>query len=194
MDKKVLLAGLVCGIVMFFWGILSHAVLGLGETGIRSIPSEGTVIPALQNSIKEAGFYFFPPKEDETSAKTKEAREAAFTEKYKTGPSGIIVYNMPTGTEPISPKRLVTQAVIDVVVGIFAAFLLSRAATGIPGFGGRVGFVALIGLVSGAAVLLPYWNWYGFPTDFTIASMADQVIGFGLGGIVLAAMIKPTTV
>jgi len=94
----------------------------------------------------------------------------------------------------MSPGRLITQAIIDIVCGIFAAILLSKAAAGIPGFAGRVGFVALIGLTAGTAILLPYWNWYGFPTNFTVASIADQVIEFGLGGIVLAAMIKPTTV
>lgn len=39
-------------------------------------------------------------------------------------------------------------------------------------------------------VHLPYWNWYGFPADFTLAGMADQIIGFILVGFPLAAIVK----
>ena len=37
-----------------------------------------------------------------------------------------------------------------------------------------------------------YWNWYGFPTEFEIAEAVDQVVGWFLGGLVLAALVRPT--
>jgi len=36
-----------------------------------------------------------------------------------------------------------------------------------------------------------YWNWYGFPTVFTAAQLADRLIGFVLIGVTLAAIVKP---
>jgi hypothetical protein len=37
MTKKILLAGLVGGIVIYIWGIISHIVLPLGMVGIQQI-------------------------------------------------------------------------------------------------------------------------------------------------------------
>ncbi len=38
---------------------------------------------------------------------------------------------------------------------------------------------------------IPYWNWFGFPTDFIAAEAIDQVLGRFLAGLVLAAIVKP---
>jgi hypothetical protein len=49
------------------------------------------------------------------------------------------------------------------------------------------------GTVQGFAwveVNLPYWNWYRFPADFTIGAGLDTVIGWLLGGFLIAWMIQ----
>ncbi len=73
---------------------------------------------------------------------------------------------------------------------LVAAFLLSQALGTLTSFGSRVLFVTLIGLVPFLALSASYWNWYGFPTGFTFAELVDQVGGFGLAGLVLAALVK----
>jgi len=40
MAKKVLVGGVVGGIVLFVWGAVSHMVLPLGEVGIKEMPNE----------------------------------------------------------------------------------------------------------------------------------------------------------
>jgi len=52
-------------------------------------------------------------------------------------------------------------------------------------------FVTLLGLSAWVAIAIPYWNWYGFPTDFTMGKGIEQVLGFFLAGLVLAAIVKP---
>ncbi len=51
---------------------------------------------------------------------------------------------------------------------------------------GRVAFVAGIGVAIGVAGSLPEWNWYGFSTVFTAFEMGDVIVGWFLGGLVLA--------
>jgi hypothetical protein len=34
--------------------------------------------------------------------------------------------------------------------------------------------------------MLPYWNWYRFPLDFTLAALAEQLIGWLLAGAAMA--------
>jgi hypothetical protein len=51
-----------------------------------------------------------------------------------------------------------------------------------------------MGLFGFLSILVSYWNWYGFPTDFTIGAVLDEVIGWFLAGLVLAAIVRPTKI
>jgi hypothetical protein len=52
--------------------------------------------------------------------------------------------------------------------------------------------VTLVGLLASLIILVPYWNWYGYPTDFTLAQIAENTVGWLLAGIVLAAIVRPS--
>ena len=60
MAKRVVIAGILGGVVIFLWGYLAHTVLGLGEVGIKELSNEQAVVGALRASTSEPGFYFFP--------------------------------------------------------------------------------------------------------------------------------------
>ena len=185
MMKKILIGGIVGGIVIFVWGAVSHMVLPLGETGIKQIPNEDAVIAAMRQSIPEPGLYFFPGMD--MSHKPSDEEQKAWTAKYTAGPTGILVYH-PQGEAPVSPRQLLTELASNVLMALLAAFLLSMAS---GSFGRRVLFVALLGLFSWLSISVSYWNWYGFPTDFSLAEAVDQVVGCFLAGLVLAAIVKP---
>jgi hypothetical protein len=58
---RILLAGVLGGIVMFIWTSIAHMALPLGEAGINEIPNESAVLSAMQSSIGEkTGLYIFP--------------------------------------------------------------------------------------------------------------------------------------
>ena len=88
--------------------------------------------------------------------------------------------------------QLLTELLSNMAAALVAAFLLAKAAG--LGFGARVLFVALLGLFSNLDLRLSasYCNWYGFPTDYTLAVLADGVMGWCLGGLALAGILKPT--
>jgi hypothetical protein len=58
---KILLAGILGGIVMFIWTSIAHMPLPLGEAGICEIPNEAAVLSEMQSNIGEqTGLYIFP--------------------------------------------------------------------------------------------------------------------------------------
>ncbi len=185
MGKKIVLGGIVAGIVVFIWGAVSHMVLGLGEAGIKSLPNEQAVLSALSTNIPEPGFYFFPWVDQKGS---KEQMDA-WTEKYRTGPAGIMIYK-PQGGEPMPLGKFVTELVTNILAALLAAFLLSKAVGSLGGLFGKAVFVALFGLFAGLEIDLSYWNWYGFPNSYTCAYIVDHVIAWFLGGLVLALFLK----
>lgn len=192
MTKKILVAGVLGGVVLFLWGSISHLVLPLGEIGIKTIPNEAGVMAAMRANLSERGFYFFPGYE-QTPDMSDEERQAVvreWQEKYEAGPIGILIYN-PRGRKALSLGQLLTELLSDVLAALVAAFLLAQAAPTLAAYGVRVLFVVLLAVFAVLNTTMAYWNWYSFPTDYTLATIADEVIGWALAGAALAALLKP---
>jgi hypothetical protein len=64
-------------------------------------------------------------------------------------------------------------------------------ATGLTKYTSRVGLILVLGVLSGIATNVEYWNWYGFPANYTVGVIADEVIGFLVVGLIVAALVKP---
>ena len=95
---KILLAGILGGIVMFIWTSIAHMALPLGEAGIREIPNEAAVLSEMQSNIGEqTGLYIFPGPGVGKNATRQEKNEAMkhVAEKMATNPSGILMYHGP---------------------------------------------------------------------------------------------------
>ena len=191
MAKKILLGGILGGIVFFLWASFSHLVLPLGKAGIRQIPNEAAVLAAMRVAISEPGFYIFPGMA-ESAGMTKEQQAAAMNEwqeKYRRGPTGILIYH-PQGREALSPKQLLTELGSNIVAALVIAILLAMAAPGLGGYAVRVCFVACFGLFSFLDIHVSYWNWYGFPASYTLAALVDGVVGWALAGLAMGAIVK----
>jgi hypothetical protein len=76
-SMRILLAGILGGIVMFIWTSIAHMALPLGEAGIGEIPNESVVLSAMQSSIGEkTGLYIFPGLGLGKNASREEKNEA----------------------------------------------------------------------------------------------------------------------
>lgn len=181
---RIILAGIAGGLLLFFWGAFSHMVLPLGEVGVKSMPNEAPVMSAMKANITEPGLYFYPGLAGGHSA--NEAEQAAWTEKYKAGPNGILIYH-PTGGDPMPPSMLIVELLSNIFACIVAAFVISMT---VASFVGRVFASALFGLVAWLSIDVSYWNWYGFPTDYIGAQAVDQVVGWLLAGIPIGFILK----
>ncbi len=186
---KILLAGILGGIVMFIWTSVAHMFLPLGEAGISEIPTESAVLSAMQSNIGEqTGLYIFPGPGVGKNATRQEKSEAMkhMAEKMATNPSGILMYHGP-GRPFTLGKWLGIEFGTELLEAILVVFLLAQ--TGIASFAGRVGFVLLAGILAALATNVSYWNWYGFPCVYTAGYMFIQIIGFLCVGIVAAFVL-----
>ncbi len=189
--KKILLAGLLGGLAMFIWESIAHIALPLGEAGIKGLEAhEAPMMAAFKEHIKEPGFYFFPAPEDKPgmTAAQKEKSMADSGVRMASEPTGILIVH-PNGYPPNMGQRLPVQFAGDVLIMLIAAYLLSKAGA-LSGYGARVLFVTLMGLLPTLAIDMPEWNWYGFPDTYLAAQFLVHVVGFALGGLVLARLVK----
>jgi hypothetical protein len=189
MSTRILIAGILGGVVMFFWNFVAHELLPLGEMGVRVMTNEDAVTGALQTNLDDnPGFYFFPSG-GLTPDATREQKKAAMKkmeEQMAAGAAGVLIYHPKRVFN--FPKRLIEQFATDLAEALLAVFLLAQ--TRINGFGGKVGFVLTAGILAAITTNVPYANWYGFPKDFTLGQMITQIVGFLLVGIV-AALVMP---
>jgi hypothetical protein len=183
--KKVLLPGILGGLLVFVWSAFAHMVLPIGEMGLKTIPSnEEAVLNAMKGNIQQSGLYFMPGID--MSKKPSDAERNAWQSKYEAGPTAFLVYH-PTGEKAMSPGQLIRQALFNILCGLIAAFIISSTVASLTT---RGIMVALMGLFAWVEVNLPYWNWYRFPADFTFGAGLDTVIGWLLGGFLIAWMIQ----
>ena len=187
---KILLAGILGGVVMFIWTSIAHMALPLGEAGIREVANESAVLSAMQSNIgDQTGLYIFPGPGVEKNATRQEKNEAMkhMAEKMATNPSGILMYHAPGRPFTIG-KWLGIEFGTELLEAILVAFLLVQ--TRIVSFSGRVGFVLVAGILAAITTNVSYWNWYGFPCVYTASYMFIQIVGFLLVGVV-AALVLP---
>jgi len=182
---KVLLAGLLGGLVAFAWGAVSHMVLNLGSMGIQKLPREAAVMATLSEELSEPGLFVFPGVKP--GVELSDDEQAQFDARYRKGPTGFLVYH-PTGREPMPPERLGLQVASDVVSALIAAVLLSMMTR--VGYLRRVLFVTLLGAFAWASTDVPMWNWYRFPDDFTVGRLLDQLACWFAAGLVIAGIVS----
>lgn len=172
---RILLAGILGGIVMYVWTSIAHVATPLGETGISTLPKEAAAMSALSASIGDGhGLYLFPARMSGKSAGPNE------------GPMGFLVYR-PHVVYSLNPSNLAVEFVTELVEAIIAALLLSFAA--LSGYLSRAGFVTLVGITAAICTNVPYWNWYGFPTRYTLATAFIEIVGYLVAGLVIAWLL-----
>lgn len=189
--KRIILGAVVGGIAMFLWEGLAHEALPLGEAGLKGLSAESPAVAAIKQNINAPGFYLFPWVEETpgmTSAQKQQAAQKSM-QQAKVGPAGLMVVH-PEGMDYSMPKLLGIQCVLDILTMLLASVLVSWCAV-LKGYGARVLFVAALGLLPTLTVHLPLWNWYNFPGAYTAAQFVVHAVGFLLGGLVVAALVRP---
>lgn len=169
--KNNIVAVLLSAVVLFFWGFVSWTVLPWHNIVANKFVSESSVAQVLKQNAPTAGIYYLPFAEED----------------HKTGEAAAFVNVLPNGFD-MNMGKLMAIGVLGQVVAAFLVVLLLRNTSNLR-YWGRVGFVALIGLVIGFVSHFPYWNWFSFSTAYVIVTILDSVIAWSLAGLVMARFV-----
>ena len=183
MSKGVFLGAVIGGTVMFLWGAISHMLLPSCGLGMKALPEEDRILAVLKSSIPEPGVYVFPWDEPRTDMEHTE------TPALVDGPNGLLVYR-PHGSWDVGARQPIVELLADIGCALVAGAALFASRSRLPSYARRAAFVAVLGLLPWLAITVSNWNWYHFPTPYLLADLVDQVVGFALTGLVLAATVK----
>lgn len=169
---RVLIAGILGGIAMYVWASVAH-LSPLGAVGVKPVPNQAVAVATLKLDLGESrGLYVFPGA---MAAKGGPA----------TGAAGLIVYS-PHAPLTLSPRQLGAEFGLEIVESLLLAGVLALVA---GGFGARFGAALLVGAIAAITTNLSYWNWYGFPVDYTVATGFTELVKYLVAGVVIALVL-----
>jgi hypothetical protein len=185
---KVLLAGLVGGVVFFAAGAVLHILTPLAHVGLSAMDAtrEGVVIEVMKSAMNERRIYRFPGWD---FADPQSGEKEPYKSRNASGPTGLIVYAPGPGLTSMA-QPLAVEFATNVIEGLIAAYIVASLAVGTSYFK-RVLIVALIGVSASFSIDASYWNWYRFPTEYFEAQLVMTSVGALLSGLVIAKLAAP---
>jgi hypothetical protein len=187
--KRVVLAGVLGAIAMFMWSAVAHMFTPLGTAGISELPNEPAVLKAMQASMgSNPGLYRFPGLGVGANPTREQQNQAMqqYQAKLDQNPSGILIYH-PPGVKGLTPSKFVIEFLTELAEALIVAFLIahSRATT----LGGRVVVGMMAGIAAGITTNISYWNWDGFPGNYTLAFTTIELVAYLVAAIVAGLVL-----
>ena len=174
--KNNLIAACLCALILFIWGFISWAVLPWHNTVANKFTDEAVVSQVLKKNAPTAGIYYLP-----------------FAEKdHRQGEAAAFVNVLPNGFD-MNMGKLMSRALLGQFIAALLVILLLRNTSGLNYYQ-RVGFVSSVGLAIGFISHFPYWNWFGFSTEYVVVIILDSLIAWALAGLVMAKFVSGKTV
>jgi len=184
--KKTILATLLGGVILYVWSFIAWVFLPLHTSHLHAIPNEDAVVSLLRTSLDKEAVYIFPKN---PSFGSDQATMDAYVAKMKLGPTGLIFFN-PFGQDPMMPGQMIIGFVLDLLSAFVVVWFLLRSTALSSSYLGRVAFCGMFGIFTAVFTHLMYWNWMGFPAEFTKGLIVDGIVSWLLAGCGIAAIIK----
>ncbi len=178
MGKKIILGGVLGGLVMFLWGAVSWIVLPWHDITLNTFTDEAAVADAVISNAPRDGVYVLPDPGEAAAEKDAAAITAA---------PFLFVNVSRQGVDPQNPWLYIRSLLTQIIAATLITLLLVQT-RGLR-FWCRVGFVETIGILVAVLATLPMWNWWQFPARYTLVNFADLVIAAILAGLVIAKVV-----
>lgn len=184
--NKLIVPALLAAIAVFIWTAISWMAIGWHEVDMKGI-TDTSLAQQMQTSMTEPGIYIYP-------GYSETGEELSMEEWNKLRKAGPMVHFMvydPAGAEWSMGTSMIKSFIINFIAAFIAGVLLMMTLAQNPSFWRRVIFVMLLGMF--AAFVGPFieWNWWSFPTGYSMVNAIDLCVTWFFAGLVLAWRIKP---
>jgi hypothetical protein len=172
---------LLSAVAVFVTSSIVHMLLRYHDSDYRRIATEDDIMRAIGPNVVP-GEYMFPFPQGGMAA----MKDPAFVEKRTRGPAGtlrIFPAGMPSMSAPLAK-----WFVFSLVIGLFAAYLASRALPPGAAGGDVFRFTATIGFIAYGMGHVSDSIWYGRDWSTTMKTLLDALIYGAVMGAVFVWM------
>jgi hypothetical protein len=176
--KKLLIAALVGGIILFIWQFLSWTVLGLHANMQSYTPKQDEILKVLGDNLEE-GFYFLPTVPPGTSFEESNKQMESASGK----PWAQVFYHKSMNTN--MSLNMVRGALVDILAVLMLTWILLKmgnpSAKTIVLSSLAVGFIGYLTGIYTSAI------WFEYKT---LSDLLDTFVSWGLIGVWLAWWLR----
>jgi hypothetical protein len=169
--KRIAIASLVGGLILFIWQTLSFAILDLHQSQLNYTPRQDSVLSFLSRELHE-GKYYMPTLPKGSSMDDMQKLEAT----AKGKPWVIIDYHEQYNVS--MPRNMIRGILVNIFMVWLLCWLVLKAGT--PNFKSFVVAALVIGVLGFFNFPYTYYIWYRSPGIFM--DLVDVFVGWGLTG------------
>src|SRR5215472_12501093 len=166
---------LLSAVIVFVASSIIHMFLPWHKSDYRKAPNEDKLMDALRPLAISPGDYMVP-----RAGSMEEMRTPEFKEKFSKGP--VLMFTMFPGGSMSMGGNMVQWFIYVVVVGIFSAYVASRALPPHAEYLEVFRFAGTAAFLTYAGALWPFSIWYRRAWSTTIKATIDGLIYAGLTG------------
>lgn len=171
--KNCIKAGVITGIVLFFYGYISWMFIPWHEMTLHHFKSDVAVSQIIQANAPESGIYIVP------------SMNASSEVKQEKVPMMFAAINLAG-----MPSTMTLQMIIGLLTNIIGATLVACLLKQTKlSYVGKVIFVIGFAIAASVISITPNWNWFGFDTVYSLVMFADSMIEWLIAGLILAWMV-----
>lgn len=190
--KRIILAAIVGGLIVFAWGPISYIVLPFHTMTYNNIPGDDADVVALLEQFEQPGMYHYPgfPHHEDGTPITQEEMDETF-ERMREGPviSKMIVH--PGGKEPFPPQNFILGFLFNIGAALLLALVIAPMRKAGAPFGAGMLIVFCFALFAVITAIIPDWMWYGYPWLVGTLRSLDVMIAWLLAGLAITAIVRP---
>ena len=184
---RILLSGLIGGVLIFVVGATNHMAFQLLDRTFHNIPDSPTFSESLKTRGLTPGFYVFPDMP--TAAEQNDAAKMTeLNERYKAGPAGMLLI-APTGQDMMTMETLGKELATNTIAALLVSWIISLFGPDI-GFGRRWLAVVMIGVIGWCSFIASYGIWYRFPHEFVHDELICALLEWSVAGLAIAAISR----
>lgn len=183
MLQKLVKCGVVGGLVLFVWGMISWSILPWHKMHMHKFSNEGSVADVIVENAPESGLYILPNLMN-LKKNSDDYRQAQ--EKMNKGPFIFASVSL-DGAGSNLMGHMIKGLILKIVAASLVTWLLLHTKLN---YNKKVGFVTMVGVIIALMATLPYWIWFAFPAGFTVACMFEIVFGWFFAGLVIGKLVK----
>ncbi len=186
--RRMILAWIAGGGVLFLWGFLTHAVLPFYNNSLNRFTNEDEIQRAIAAGATKSGTYLVPniPLLPENAPPgEKEAALKVMQDKMAKGPT--MYAHLRVGEVTSYAGYFLVQILTDFVAAFILAFVLWNSKS--AALASRITVAAAIGIIVIVLQSVPQWNWYAAGTDHIVAEAIDLIVGLPIAGFVISKLM-----
>lgn len=182
--KKLILASVIGGLLIFMWQFLSFGLLDLHRPASKYTPKQTEIINYLSSTLTEEGGYIVPNLPEGASMEDNER----FTKENSGKPWASIQYHKALDTD--MTMNMIRGLLVNIVMVALFTWLLSK--TNFVSIGQFIAAGIVFGLIIFINEPYTYHIWY--KTFDLNASLMDALISWLLAGIVVGLFYRKKAV